>query len=146
MSAAKQLDIPPKFIACLLDISGHYTDTEEGRAFLKRCGGKIYFSGFFDDSVNTHLCSSSPSVWVDVVEICPEKYPEDEHESDLLNCDLIEMLQADDNDYWSRRDIERMKVAHPDRFKELDFNFDEDSTDQERQEQVHEHLQGNPVF
>jgi hypothetical protein len=143
MSATANIspEIPPKFIACLIDVSGQCSPE-----LIERCGGKVYISGFFDDSVNTHLCSFSPSVWVEVVSIEPERYPEDETASNDLNEELLGLLTHEDNDYWNRRDIERMKEANPDHFKDLDFDFDEGLTDNERHDEVREHLQGNPVF
>jgi len=146
MSAAENLSIPPKFIACLIDISGYFKDTAPGRDLLERCGGKIFYSGFFDDSVNTHLCSFEKSVYIDVLSIEPERYPEDEDESDALNVELIDLLTIDDSSYWSRSDVERWKVEHPDRFKDLDSTFEEDSTFESRHDEVREELQGNPVF
>jgi len=39
----------PRYIACRIDVSP-YCQSD----FLARCGGKVYLTGFFDDSVNTH--------------------------------------------------------------------------------------------
>ena len=146
MSAAETLSTPPKFIACLIDISGYFKDTPAGLDLLERCGGKIFYSGFFDDSVNTHLCSFQPSVWVEVLSIEPERYPEDDRESNDLNEELLGLLSQDDDSYYLRRDIERQKVEHPDRFKEVSVDFEEDSTFNSRHDEVREELQGNPVF
>ena len=142
MNAAANLpESPPKFLACLIDISS-YCSPE----LLARCGGKLFYSGFFDDSVNTHLCSFQPSVWVEVLSIEPERYPEDNRESNDLNEELLGLLTSDDDSYYLRRDIERQKVEHPDRFKEVSVDFEEDSTFNSRHEEVREELQGNPVF
>ena len=148
MSAAANLlpEIPPKFFACLIDISGYFTDTETGRELLEQCGGKIYFSGFFDDSVNTHLCSFQKSVWIEVLSLEPERYPEEDPARNDLNEELLRLLDRDDSSYWQRRDVERWKVAHPGRFKEVSVDFDEDSTFDTRHDEVREELQGNPVF
>jgi len=147
-NAATNLPTEPaqKFLACLIDISSYFTDTEPGRELLAKCGGKLFYSGFFDDSVNTHLCSFQPSVWVEVLGIEPETYPEDDEAREELYGELLDLLTSDDDSYYLRRDIERWKVAHPDRFQEVDFDFEEDSTFDSRHDEVREGLSGNPVF
>jgi len=134
-------NIPDKFVACLIDIS-EYCSPE----LLERCGGKAYYSGFFNDAVNTYCCSMTPSVFVDVIELVPEQYPEDEDASNALNEELLELLTPDDGGYYDRRDVERMKGCNPERFRVLDLSFDEDEADQERCDGVREYLQGNPCF
>ena len=126
----------PKYIACLLDVSSYCSED-----FLARCGGAVYVSCFFDDSVNTYCCSLTPSVFVEELEHVPGRYPEDEAESERLNLDLLEIETRDA--YYTRRDIEKLKLEHPDRFKPLDLTFDEDD---DPSEVVREHLQGNPEF
>jgi hypothetical protein len=126
----------PKYIACLLDVSSYCSED-----FLARCGGAVYLSAFFDDSVNTFCCSQTPSVFVEELEHVPEKYPEDEAARETLNEELLDLPLLC---FYTRRvDIEKLKVEHPDRFKALDFTFDEDD---DPAEVVREHLQGNPVF
>jgi len=131
-------DIPPKMTACLIDVSEHCSED-----FLAKCGGKIYMSGFYDDNVNTYCCSTTPSVFVDVIELVPETYPEDEDAREALSEELLEAHTADDSGYYNRRDIERMRADHPERFKDLGMTFDEDENPEEM---VREHLCGNPVF
>jgi hypothetical protein len=131
-------DIKPEFIACLIDIS-HLCTPE----LLARCGGKLFYSGFFDDSVNVHICSFTPSVYVDVIELVAEKYPEDEATREALYEELRREHTIDDNGYYNRGDIERMKRHNPDHFKVLGLTFDEDD---DPDDVVREHLQGNPCF
>jgi len=139
-------DIPPKYIACLIDISGYFTDTEPGKELLAQCGGKIFYSGFFDDSVNVHLCSLTPAVYVEVLELVPETIPEDDAVSEELWNALNLLHTADDSGYYNRREIERMKEQSPDHFKVLDCTFEADDTDETRMDVVREDLQGSPVF
>jgi hypothetical protein len=131
-------DIEPKYIACLIDISEHCSEE-----ILARCGGKLYMSGFYDDNLNTYLCSPEPCIFVDVIELVPEKYPEEEPARDNLNCELIEAHTMDDSGYYGRRDIERRRERNPDHFQELSFTFD---ADDKPEDEVREHLQGNPRF
>lgn len=128
--------VSPSFVACRIDMS-RYCEQE----FLDRCGGKVFLSGFFDDSVNVHICSLTPSVFVEGLAFVPEGYPEDEALRDELNEELL-ANDADDS-YFNRRDIERMRKATPDDFMALDVAFDEDD---DPAEVVREHLQGNPLF
>ena len=123
--------VPPNtFFACLIDISEHC-----GAEFLERCGGKVYLSGFFDDSVNTYLCSMTPSVFVEMIGLVPERYPEDEALADALNNELLE--GSLDDEYHLRSDIDRMRTQ---KLEGLDFE------DEDPSEVVREYLQGNPVF
>jgi hypothetical protein len=142
--------VKPNYLACKIDISGYFTDTEPGKELLARCGGKIYYSGFFDDSVNTYCASTQPSVWIDVIDLVPETFPEEETASNELWEELMDLHTSDDSSYWSRRDVERWKVAQPDRFKTLDFDFDAEQLgsekDSERHDEVREYLSGNPWF
>jgi len=128
--------VSPSFVACRIDMS-RYCEQE----FLDRCGGKVFLSGFFDDSVNVHLCSLTPAVLVEGLEFVPESYPEDEALRDALN---EELLANDATDaYYDRSTIERMRKVNPDHFVELDLTFDED---EDPADETREHLQGNPVF
>lgn len=129
---------PPKFLACKIEVSQHCSPD-----FLARCGGKIFLSGFFDDSVNTHCCSLTPSVYVDVIELVAEAYPEDEATREALYEELREVHTIDDSGYYGRRDIERMKERNPDHFKDVDLTFDEDDDPSDK---VREYLSGNPEF
>ena len=129
-------DIPPKMTACLIDVSEHCSEE-----FLDRCGGKVYLSGFFDDSVNTYCCSLTPSVYVEGLEFVPERYPEDEELSEELNGELLE--NAAEGSYVNRSDIERMRKESPDNFEVLELTFDEDD---DPSEVAREYLQGNPRF
>lgn len=137
-------DIPDNFVACLIDVSQYYLDSEEGRALLERCGGKIYESGFFNDAVNTHICSLTPSVYVEVLELVPERYPDEEPARNDLWEELNNLHTIDDSGYYDRSDIERLRTEHPDRFKVL--GDVEGETDKAKHEAVREELQGNPVF
>ena len=140
-------DIKPKFFAGLIDISEH---CEPG--FLERCGGKVYYSGFFDDSTNHHLCSYQKNIWFEVVEIVPEKYPEDDYDADQLNMELLDARSELDNGYYPRSLVESLMEKNPEHFTTLDFNFDDDedldekAQDRARHEEVREYLQGNPCF
>lgn len=128
----------PSFVACLIDVSAHCNP-----AFLERCGGKVFVSGFYDDNVNTHICSFTPMVFVDCLELVAEVLPEDETARDELFNELCEAHTLEDSDYWTRANIDRWRVEHPERFTALALTFDED---EDKTEQVREHLSGNPVF
>jgi hypothetical protein len=129
-------NIAPTFIACRLDMSQHCSPE-----FLARCGGKVYLSGFFDDNLNTHICSAEKMVYVHALEFVPEQYPEDEEARDALNGELLE--DTVDDDYFGRATIERLKKEHPENFRAVEITFDEDD---DPAEVVREHLQGNPEF
>lgn len=139
--------IQPKFIAGLIDIS-EYCEPD----FLERCGGKVYYSGFFDDSTNHYLCSFQKNIWFEVVELVPEKYPEDQDESEKLNMELIDARSELDDGYYSRSLVESMMEKNPEHFEVLEFNFDDDedldeeAQDRARHDDVREYLQGNPRF
>lgn len=133
---SKTQDISPKFIACRLDMS-QYCSPE----FLDRCGGKVYLSGFFDDNLNTYICSAEKMLYVHGLEFVPEQYPEDEEACNALNEELLE--NTADNDYFSRSTIERLRQEHPEDFQEVDVDFDEED---DPADVVREYLQGNPVF
>ena len=133
---SKNLDIPPKFLACRLDMSSYCS-----QEFLDRCGGKVYLSGFFDDNLDTHICSAQKTVYVHALEFVPEKYPEDEEAREALNEELLE--GGVDDDYFARSMIELLKREHPDHLQELEVAFDEED---DPADVVREHLQGNPVF
>ena len=133
--------VPPKYFACLLDISSVCSPD-----LIERCGGKLYYSGFFDDSVNTYLCSLTPSIFVDVIELVPEISPEDEERSNALNEELLELLSESDSGYYDRRTIDRLRKESPERFQELVHLGLEGETDAERVDEVREFLHGNPVF
>jgi hypothetical protein len=131
--------IPDKFIACKIDISEHCSPE-----LLARCGGALYLSGFYNDAVDTFICSAERMIFVDVIELVPEQYPDEEDLAESLNSDLIELHTEDDSGYYSRHDIERLRGAHPDRFKEIvgvDFEDYRNPSDAVRAD-----LQGNPVF
>jgi hypothetical protein len=132
-------EIPDNFVACLIDIS-EYCEAK----FLKRCGGKVYYSGFYNDAVNTYICSFEPTVFVEVMEIVPEGYPEEEPARTDLWEELNDLRTDDDDGYYGRYDIEQMRKEHPNRFRELGEARGE--TDEEKQDAVREELQGNPVF
>lgn len=132
----KSIDIPPKFLACRLDMSSYCS-----QEFLDRCGGKVYLSGFFDDNLDTHICSAQKMVYVHALELVPEKCPENEEAREALYEELLE--SSVDADYFARSMIEALKREHPDHFQELEIAFDED---EDPAEIVREHLQGNPVF
>lgn len=129
-------DIKPKFIACIIDISEHCEPE-----FLARCGGKLYLSGFYDDNLNTYICSAEKMLYVHSLAFVPEKYPEDEPARTALDSELLEDVL--DDDYFSRSDIERMRKEHPDHFRVVELEFEEDD---DPAEVVREHLQGNPMF
>lgn len=131
----KNTDIQPKFIACRLDMSSYCS-----QELLDRCGGKVYLSGFFDDNLDTHICSAQKMVYVHALEFVPEKYPEDEETRDALN---EELLEGADDDYFPRALIERMKQLRPDDLQVVEIDLDED---EDPADQVREALQGNPVF
>lgn len=129
-------DIKPAFIACRLDMS-EYCSPE----FVARCGGKVYLSGFYDDNLNTYICSAQKMIYVHALEFVPEKYPEDEEARNTLNEELLE--DTVDDDYFSRATIERLRKEHPDNFRAVEITFDEDD---DPAEEVREYLQGNPEF
>jgi len=137
----KNMHIPPKYVACLLDMS-EYCSPE----LLARCGGKVYLSGFYDDNLNTYICSFDPMIFVQALEWVPEEYPEEEPARNDLWEELNELLTVEDSDYYGRYDVERMRKANPDHFKELDFTFEKGTSQEESDEAVREELQGNPVF
>lgn len=129
-------DIPPKFIACRIDMSDCCSED-----FLDRCGGKVYLSGFFDDNLNTYCCSAEKMIFVEGLEFVPEKYPEGEGLYTQLAEELLE--NAAEDSYYSRSDIDRLRKESPDNFEALELTFDEDENPSE---EVREYLQGNPVF
>ncbi len=129
--------IPDNFVACKIDITEHCSEDLVGR-----CGGALYLSGFYNDSVNTFICSATPMVFVEALALVPERYPEDEEAADALNNELL--METMDDDYFSRSDIERMREGHPDNFKVL--GDAEGDNEREKAEAVREDLQGNPCF
>lgn len=129
-------NIPPKFVACRIDVTEYCSPS-----FVARCGGKVYESGFFDDNLNVFICSAQAHVFVEALELVPERYPEDETARNALNEELLE--QEVEDHYYLRRDVARMREANPDHFVELDLTFDEDD---DPSEAVREHLCGNPRF
>lgn len=133
---SKNPDIAPKFIACRLSMREHCSDS-----FLARCGGDLYLSGFFDDNLNTFCCCSRPSIYVHGLELVPEKYPEDEEAREALN---LELMEGDaEGGYYLRTEMDRIRHQRPDCFQEVEIDLD---PEEEADEQVREHLQGNPVF
>jgi len=137
-------DIKPKFIACLIDVSAHCSEE-----FLARCGGKVYLSGFYDDNLDTHCCSFTPMIDVTYMGYVAEEYPEDDEAREALHEELM-ITGADElGGYYTRRDLERVREAHPERFVALDIDLDSDEDEDEQRrawnEQVYEYLSGNPV-
>ena len=127
-------------IACLLDVS-YGADPE----FLARCGGKIYMSGFFDDSVDTHCCSFTPMVDVTYLGLVAEEMPEDETAREALYMDLLDAFaDSEAGGYVRRADVTRLRKAHPERFVALGFSADE-GTPEEQREEIREYLSGNPI-
>jgi hypothetical protein len=134
----RNTDIAPKYLACLLDVSAYCSPD-----FLEMCGGKVYQSGFFDDNLDTFICSPERMVFVEWIELVPESTPEDEAAREQLYEILIEEGTDRDDSYLSRRDVERLKVEAPERFKEVEIDLD---PEEDASEQVRELLQGNPLF
>ena len=134
-------EIPNNFYAALLRVPSAHVDPD----FLARCGGALYESVFFDDSVNVNLASLTPSVGIEVLELVPEEYPEDEDEREALYDELLEVHSDSEGFYYmTRRDLERLKKKNPKNFKDLgEFEVDED---EDAYEVVREYLSGNPVF
>lgn len=131
--------IDSKYIACLIDISYGISDD-----FLTKCGGKVYLSGFFNDSVNAYCCSITPSVFVGAIELVPESLPEDEESREAIYEELMDAFcEGDCSGYYDRSYIEKMKKEKPERFSEIDIHLDKDESEDD---QVREYLQGNPVF
>ncbi|HIF07701.1 MAG TPA: hypothetical protein EYQ64_12350 [Gemmatimonadetes bacterium] len=131
----------PRYIACRIDVSP-YCQSD----FLARCGGKVYLTGFFDDSVNTHLCSLTPSVYVHSLGFVPEAYPEGDEEREALDTELMEIQTTEDSDYYGRPTIERLRKAQPEDFKAVDVEIDREDSEEAWTDEVREHLSGNPVF
>lgn len=128
--------IEPKFIACLIDMS-HCCE----KAFLERCGGKLYMSGFYDDSTNTYICSAEKMVFVHALEWVPEEFPEDEDDKDALYNELEDA--PPEAAYFARYDIDAMRESAPKNFVPVDIELDPDD---DPAEYVLEILQGNPIF
>ena len=139
----KPREFPPKYVACLLDWS---LGCEE--RFLERCGGKVYLSGFYDDNLDTFICSSERMVYVCGIELMPEQYPEDDKEREKLNEELIEVWSTFEphDDYYQRRFIENRRDKHPGRFKEVQIDLDDPQNERACEEEVRELLSGNPMF
>lgn len=131
----------PKFVACLIDISA-YAEPD----FLARCGGKVYLSGFFDDSVNTYCCSATPSVFVGALELVAETYPEEDSAREALYEELLETSATLEGGYYTRSYIESIKKNHPERVAWLDLDLDLDEDEQGRWQQAREALQAYPAF
>ena len=140
MEQLKQ-EIPSRWTAALLRVPDAHVDPD----FLARCGGALYESVFFDDSVNVHICSLTPSVGFEVLELVAGEYPENEDAREALYDELMEVHSSSEGFYYmDRSDVERLKKANPENFKNLgDFDVDEDEN---ACEVVREYLQGNPVF
>ena len=140
MEQPKQ-EIQPRWTAALLRVPDAHVDPD----FLARCGGVVYESVFFDDSVNVHICSLTPSVGLEVLELVAGEYPEDDDAREALYDELMEAHSGSEGFYYmNRSDVERLKKANPESFKNLgDFDVDED---EDACEVVREYLQGNPVF
>ena len=137
-------EIPNNFYAALIRVPDDYVDPD----FLARCGGALYESVFFDDSVNTYAASTVPSVGIEVLELVPEEYPEDEDEHEALHDELMDAFHdaVESFYYMNRSDLERLKKKNPGNFKDLgEFEVDEDAGE-DAYEEVREYLQGNPVF
>jgi len=131
-AAESNLTIRPKFVACRIDVS-EFCSPE----FLDRCGGKVYLSGFFDDNLNTFICSAEKMLFVHALGYVPENYPEDEALADALNNELL--MESPEDDYFSRSTIERLRREDPDSFEDLEDVYDVE-------DEVREYLQGNPRF
>lgn len=129
-------EIKPSFVACLIDVSEYCSE-----GFLARCGGRVYESAFFDDNLNTYLCSATPCIFVESLSLVAEKYPEDEEAREALCSELLDVDLKDS--YYERRDIERRRRESPDKFVALKVAFDGDD---DPAEVVREYLQGNPCF
>lgn len=127
--------ITASYIACKIDISQYFTSD-----LLKKCGGKIYLSGFFDDNLNTFICSQEKMIFVHTLCYIPEFYSE--NEIDEIENDLS-ILDCED-DYFSRSTIEKLRKENPDNFQLIDknnFNCNENSIDE-----IRKYLQSNPIF
>lgn len=140
---SKTQDIPPKYIACIIDWSDG-CDPD----FLARCGGKVYLSGFYDDNVNTYICSAQKMIWVQGLELVPEARPGDGNAQDRLETELMDLwhnacINEQDSDYYPRSKIETLRKEFPENFKEVGIDLDED---EDPADQVRELLQGNPEF
>ncbi len=131
------------YVACKIDISQYVTDEK----LLEKCGGKLFYSGFFNDSVDIHICSFTPHVYVDVVGIVPESFPDDDDERTETADEVDELHDIYDSGYYTRRDIENMRKNHPDRFQVIQINFSEPGlTDTVKSEEIREALSGDPIF
>jgi len=140
-------EIPNNFYAALIQVPDHHVEPD----FLAQCGGALYESVFFDDSVNTYAASTVPSVGIEVLGLVAEEYPDrillDDDESEALHDELMEAHSVSEDFYYmNRSDLERLKKKNPGNFKDLgEFEVDEDAGE-DAYEVVREYLQGNPVF
>ena len=79
-----ETQIIPEWYAYRRDVSEYYTESEEGRALLERCGGKIYEIYVFDFRRHVHCCELTPSYELWYVESIPGgEEPEGQYDQDL---------------------------------------------------------------
>lgn len=131
------------YVACKIDISQYVTDEK----LLEKCGGKIFYSGFFNDSVAIHICSFTPHAYVDVIGIVPEEFPEDDDDRIETADALDECHDIYDSGYYTLSHIKRMREAHPERFKVIEINFSEPGlSDAVKYAEIREVLSGDPIF
>lgn len=101
----------PRFVACLIDIS-RLASAE----FLSQCGGKLFMSGFYNESENVHCASLTPCYDFTFVEHLPGEWPEDEDAREELHDALLDSVDGCESNYYDVSDIERAREAHPERF------------------------------
>ena len=106
MEQPKQ-EIQPRWTAALIRVPDNHVDPD----FLARCGGALYESVFFDDSVNVHLCCLTPSVGLEVLELVAGEYPKDEDAREALYDELMDPFHdaVESFYYMNRSDLERLK-------------------------------------
>jgi hypothetical protein len=79
-----ETQIIPEWYTYRRDVSDGYTHSEEGRALLERCGGKIYEIYVFDFRRHVCCCEITPSYELWYVESIPGgEEPEGEYDQDL---------------------------------------------------------------
>lgn len=131
------------YVACLIDITSFFED----KSLVEKCGGKIFYSGFFNDSVAVHICSFVTNVYVEVIDIISEDLPDDENDRIDIEETLTESHTIYDSGYYKISDITKMRKSHPERFKVIDINFSEPGlSDTVKSEEIREALSGDPIF
>lgn len=126
----------PRWIAIRLDVS-QYCAPE----FLERCGGRVYEISLVNVHSITHCCEVTPSYFCIPVDHVPERYPDNDNDSERLCSDLSEVTAASDPFYFHAWRVHAL--PEPDR---RDVQIDTDDLDDDGESLAIEAYNGNPRF